>query len=566
MKYFKFTFFLFIFHLSFSQSDSIIDFGQKLIDDNKLDSALTYFEAHLLDKTSKTQEIKLLIGLAEIYKLKLDYNSANNYYCKALAVINGSNNKQLEFYYDVKMAEFYRKRTLFKEAEQHLDRATLLLKSHKIENKYLVKYYSRKAALFTEYYNNADSTFFYAEKALKLSKLLNDKDGVFSSTLEISGVYEENKNFDKTIETLENLIYFADHNNLIQNKVDAYINYTRVLIKDKQYNKALEESLKALDYAIKNELFYGEILFTDNIRNIYEKLGNTTKAYEYLKIRLRLTDKYYKLEHSKFLFELEEKYKLAEKENQIHINKLEIANKDKELSTNKTHLYISVSLFFSATLIALLTAIFFKRAKKDNKQLQFLSQQNEFLLSEANHRINNNLQLVIILISDQLKKPSEDTTLQFKNILSKVEAISTLHKHLYRNEDKQGVDIANYLEDVRDSFLDVFKEHKIKTNFSVDPINISSNYAMYFGLLLTELSINSIKHAFSSQEYKEINFNLKIKESKLYFKYSDNGTTATGKKLKLKLVDKLCRQLKIEYKIDTSKGFLFLFEKEMNNA
>jgi len=65
--------------LSFSQSDSIIDFGQKLIEDNKLDSALTYLEAHLSEKTSKVEEIKLFIGLAEIYKFKLDYNSANNY-------------------------------------------------------------------------------------------------------------------------------------------------------------------------------------------------------------------------------------------------------------------------------------------------------------------------------------------------------------------------------------------------------------------------------------------------------------------------------------------------------
>ena len=566
MKYFTLTIFLFIFQLSFSQSDSIIEFGQKLIDNNKLDGALTYYETYLTKKESETQEIQLLIGIAEIYKLKLNYDKANNYYAKALIVINHTQNKDLEFYYNVKMAEFYRKRTLFTEAVKHLDNASILLKSYKIDNKYLVNYYSRKAALFTEYFYSPDSTLFYGKKALQLSKLLDDRNGIFYSTLEISGVYEEKKKFKKAIGTLEYLISYAECNNLIQNKVDAYINFTRILIKDKQYDRALKESLNALNYAKDNELFYGEILFTDNIRNIYEKLGNTTKAYQYLKIRLKLTDKYYKLEHNKFLFELEEKYKLAEKENQLHINKLEIANKDKELSTNKTRLYISVGLFFSTTIIALLIAFFFKRTKKDNRQLKFLSQQNEFLLSEANHRINNNLQLVIILISDQLKKIPDSKNLQLKNILSKVEAISTLHKHLYKNEDKQKINISNYLKDVRISFLEVFKEHNIKINFIVEPISISTNNAMYFGLLLTELFINSIKHAFASKQDREINFNLEQRINILYFTYSDNGTTAIGKQLKLKLIDKLCRQLKTEYKIDTQSGFLFSFEKDMNNA
>jgi len=566
MKYLFIALFFVNFQVLFAQDDTILDDGQSLIYENKLDEALAYYNEHIKAPNNKEEEIQLLLGLADIYKLKLDYDSANNYYIKAFEVIKSSNNKQLEFLYHVKMAEFYRKRTLFVEAVEHLEMAASKLRSHKIKDSYVVKYYSRKAALFTEYFFKPDSTLFYAKKGLELSKQLNDKNEIFYSTLEIAGVYEKQNEFKKTINYLEDLIHYAEKNDLIQNKVDAYINYTRVLIKDKQYNKALDECLKALSFAKENELFYGEILFIDNIRNIHEKLGNITKAYEYLELRLDLTDAYYKIEHSKFLFELEEKYKLAEKENQIRINSLELANKNKELATNRTQLYISISLFFSAAIIASLTAFFFNRAKKDNKQLQFLSQQNEFLLSEANHRINNNLQLVIILISDQLKKTPENKSLQLKNILSKVEAISTLHKHLYKNEDKQNIDVANYLNDVKTSFFEVFKERNINTKLNVESINIPTNEAMYFGLLLTELFINSIKHAFVSQDDKEINFGLIKKSNKLYFRYSDNGTTAVNKQLKLKLVDKLCRQLKIEYKIDTHNGFVFSFEKDINKA
>lgn len=565
MKHLTITLTFFIFQISFCQNGDVVSFGQNLISENKLDEALIYYNKQLVETNTNKEEIHLLLGLAEVYKLKLNYDTANDYYIKAFEAINTSQNTQLKFLYHIKIAEFYRKRALFSDAVVHLDDAKLILKDHKIDTLYQAKYYSRKAALFSEYFLKPDSTLLYAKKALEFSKILNDKNGIFYSKLEIIAVYEKENNYQKAINDLEDLIVFAEENNLIQNKVDAYINYTRVLIRDKQYSKALDECLKALSFAKENDLFYGEILFLDNIRNLYKELGNTTKAYEYLELRLKLTDKYYKIEHSKFLFELEEKYKSTEKENQIYINNLELANKNKELVTNRTRFYISLSLFLSTAIIALLTAFFFKKAKNDNKQLHFLSKQNEFLLSEANHRINNNLQLVVILISDQLKKSEGQDSLQLKNILTKVEAISTLHQHLYKNKDKKKVDIQNYLNDVKVTFFEVFKDNNIKTNFNIASVKISTDYAMYFGLLLTELSINSIKHAFGSQDNKTIDFELTHHKGILFFNYFDNGTTAINKTITPKLIDKLCRQLKVDYRIDTNNGFKFSFEQNINN-
>ncbi|GGG60371.1 sensor histidine kinase [Bizionia arctica] len=555
--------FLFL-QVSFSQNDTIVDFGQSLLNENRLDIAISYYNKHLIVSQNDEQSIHLLLGLAEAYKLQLNYSEASKYYTRAFEEIELSNNTQLKFFYYVKMAEFYRKRTLFKEAAVELKKADIILKSHQIDDVYLSNFYGRKAALFTEYYFIQDSTLYYASKALKLAEKVNDKDGVFYSSLEISGVYEDKKEFQNAIKSLETLIKYSEDNKLIQQQVDAYINYTRILIKDNQLEKALRECLKALEFAKENELFYGEILFTDNIRNIYKKLGNITKAYQYLEIRLDLTDKYYKIEHDNFLFDLEEKYKLSEKENQITINNLEIENKNKALETNKRQLFISFALLLAAIGISVLIAYFLKKEKRSNKRLQRLSQENKFLLSEANHRINNNLQLMVILISDQLKKTPKKRNFQLKSILTKVEAISTLHKHLYKNEDKNKVDVCSYLNDVKTGFFQVFKENNIETNFNIAPVQIPSDYAMYFGLLLTELCINSIKHAFENQEYKEINFELKYTD-RIIFKYSDNGTTRMDNIIQPKLIDKICRQLEIEYEINTENGFSFSFVKEIIN-
>lgn len=565
MKYLLLCISIFFFQISFTQTDSVLVYGQNLIDQNKLDTAIIYYKKHLLSPSSQKQQVHLLFGLADAYKLKLDYTNANENYSKSFITISKIKDKQLEFLYYVKKAEFFRKRAMHLDAVKELDKALVILKNTSINDLYLSKYYNRKAALFTEHYQLNDSTLYYSNKSLVLAKKIKDNDAIFYSLLEISGVYERKKDYKTSLKYLDEIIAFAKSNNMKQQEADAYISYVMVLARSNQLEKALKASLYAADFSKKNKFLYNEIIFNHNIQNLYFRLNNIEKAYEYLKQRLELTTKYDEIKKEELLFNLETQYKLADKESQIKINNLEIINQKKALASNKVNLYIALVLFVFSIVVAVLIAYFLKRSKKSNKQLQILSSENEFLLSEANHRINNNLQLVVILITNQLKKASETEKIQLKNILIKVEAISTLHKHLYKNEDKQTIDIANYLKDVKTSFFDVFKENDITTNFDVNSLEIATDQAMYFGLLLTELLINSIKHAFKEQDYKVIDFTLRVNNGLLLFIYSDNGISLANKSIKPKLVDKICRQLEMDYNINTVNCFNFSMSKKINN-
>ena len=551
------------FQFGFSQNDSIIATGENLTDQNKFEEAITHYKEKLLLPKNEVQKAKILLGLADIYKLQLKYKISNTYFLQAFQVIKKTGNKELEFLYHVKMSEFYRKRGLFSEADEQLKMAEVISKHATINDTYLSRFYSRKAALFTEHFFQKDSTFFYANKALKLAQKNNDKDLIFYSTLEIAGVFEERKDYKKAIQYLENLIESAKTNNFVQQQTDAQINYTRLLIKDNQLKKALQECLKALDFSKKNNLFFGEMLFTDNIRNIYEKLGNMSKAYEYSKKRTKLTEEYYKKEHDKFLFELEEKYKLSTKDNEIKIKNLEIANANKALVSSKLKLYISIALFLLAIAIAVFISYYLNKTKQSNVKLHSLSLENKFLLSEANHRINNNLQLIIILISDQLKKLPKNQQGELKNVLKKIDSIATLHSHLYKNPDKSTVDSQKYLNEIVINFNELFKENGIIADIHIDSILIATDFAMYLGLLLTELCINSLKHAFDDQEIKKISFELKLINGEMVFLYSDNGNQKENQNIQPKLIDKLCRQLKLNYTINTLDGFSFFFKHQI---
>ena len=61
---------------------------------------------------------------------------------------------------------------------------------------------------------------------------------------------------------------------------------------------------------------------------------------------------------------------------------------------------------------------------------------------------------------------------------------------------------------------------------------------------------------------KKIEFEFSSKEeNSISFRYFDNGSNSKNKIIKPKLVDKICRQLKINYTINTDNGFLFTFTK-----
>ena len=88
-------FLLIIFQCSFAQHDAIYTIGEKLINENKLDEAKIYFENNLKKATNNELKIKLFVGLAETYKLQLDYNTSNKYYIEAYKIIKNTNNIQL---------------------------------------------------------------------------------------------------------------------------------------------------------------------------------------------------------------------------------------------------------------------------------------------------------------------------------------------------------------------------------------------------------------------------------------------------------------------------------------
>lgn len=486
-------------------------------------------------------------------KVISDYTNSFDYALKAEMLFKQIGNVDGEILCKIKFAEIYRHAALFQTSEMNLERAKIAinLNRRKVNPSVLMYYYNRKAALFNEYHKMTDSAIYYSKKALQLANP-NNNEIKLTSLMELGFSYEIEHNYKKALKYFERAVNLSQNLKDEQIESDALINIARV------YNKLgdYENALKACDRGLKlQEIFNSDIAraaLYQTKQAIYEKQGDISLAYKNQSLRMFFINQYYKNNTKDKLIELTKHKEINEQNEQLKTIE----------QVKRNQILLTVIIFLSVLGLTLLL-YYTKKIKITNNQLDIYSKENVFLLEEANHRINNNLQIVIFLISNELSKDENKENHTITKILSKIESIALLHRYLYKSKDKQKVDIKDYLLDITRNFETFFKENNIQVEASFNSKIIANDDAMYYGLLLTELYINSIKYAFDVQENKRIELKVYEFNNKLHFDYSDNGEKTIGKVVKPELVINLCNQIQAKFTIETKRGFEIYLEKEL---
>jgi two-component sensor histidine kinase len=121
--------------------------------------------------------------------------------------------------------------------------------------------------------------------------------------------------------------------------------------------------------------------------------------------------------------------------------------------------------------------------------------EKELLLREIHHRVKNNLQIILSLVRLQngTGGPPEDLS---RHMTSRVNAMALVHEMLYQSEDFGRVDIASYVS--RLARLVVHGDDgpaALELEIKAEPLGLSLDRAIPFGLVLNELLTNACKHA-----------------------------------------------------------------------
>lgn len=561
----KLCFLLLLITFSVFSQETEYNAAKKYLKDNQLEEATLQIQRAI--KKTKKNKSKYYFLYATILKNKNIVDSSLYYYDRVEDdYFKRDITDSLLLIFASKL-EFYR----FNDKKKYADLYTKKLNQfqlNQILNKDIVAYaLNRKLALMNQYhYNNKDTVKLInnlANQILNLENQITNKEVIAYTLNEVAQIEDYRGDKNKAFAKYDAALKYAEKHQLLNPQIDISFNLATLYSRFKKDNNTALQILEKLVPKVeegsnlrqKYSLFLQIKDYYRFTNRLEEAFLAFDKAYQYSQ-EFNNQQSYFKLTA------LERKYELEKKEKQIQENKNEIKIQSLEIENSAKKFWLIFIIFLLTTIGIITLAYFFKREKKSNKKLRVLSDENEFLLSEAHHRINNNLQLITILINNQLDKSTHSESIEFKKIISKISSIATLHRHLYKSNDKKNIEIKDYLTDIYSNFSELFKQNDIISNFEVTSFKLNIDQAMYIGLILTELYINSIKHAFYNQEYKQIDFNLKIENNQIILNYQDNGELITGKSMpKPSLIHQLCRQLEVECSIKTTNGFQILFIK-----
>jgi len=180
------------------------------------------------------------------------------------------------------------------------------------------------------------------------------------------------------------------------------------------------------------------------------------------------------------------------------------------------------------------------------------------LLKELNHRVKNNMQTIVSLISLQ-SDAIEDEKLQdiFLTAQNRIKAMSHLHELLYKQDNISNINAYDYfsilIEELKYSY-----DNDININFEIQT-HLQMEQAVYCGIIVNELVSNSFKHAFKNEEEGNVSISLKKNNDHFELCVSDDGVgyeqNQSTDSLGLVLVDTLAtKQLQADIKINTSNG------------
>lgn len=134
------------------------------------------------------------------------------------------------------------------------------------------------------------------------------------------------------------------------------------------------------------------------------------------------------------------------------------------------------------------------------------AQNRDVMLREMQHRVKNNFQIILSSISIQKRRFSVgDVQRALDHVASRINAISLAHDQLAPRQGGQVVKLADY---VRALCLSIKQQVEgIEIDVESDELELTIDRAVPLGLILNEVAINSIKHAFG-QDGGRINVKL----------------------------------------------------------
>ena len=185
-----------------------------------------------------------------------------------------------------------------------------------------------------------------------------------------------------------------------------------------------------------------------------------------------------------------------------------------------------------------------------NDRLKLALDTQTALVHEVDHRVKNNLQMVSSLVLLQSRTITDEPTRRsLMEMLSRIEALGTVHRRLYQSDDITRFDVGEFVRDLVSDLVGVATRERVQTIFDIDTITVPAEEGAPLALIINEVTTNCLKHAFPDQRPGTLRVSVKTGNGRLIIVVADDGigenvSGLSNKSFGTTLIATLSRQLK----------------------
>jgi PAS domain S-box-containing protein len=139
------------------------------------------------------------------------------------------------------------------------------------------------------------------------------------------------------------------------------------------------------------------------------------------------------------------------------------------------------------------------RARAEREEYARQIRDKDVLLKELQHRVKNNLQLVVALIRLEARNERRGDQVNLAMLAGRIESLQLLYQALSADAPTEEIDLGHYLGQIAAAVMNSYGVDGIRLDLKMDHAPVSINIALSVGLVVNELLTNSFKYAFGGR-------------------------------------------------------------------
>jgi len=160
--------------------------------------------------------------------------------------------------------------------------------------------------------------------------------------------------------------------------------------------------------------------------------------------------------------------------------------------------------------------------RRAQEVLHRLLDERTALLHELDHRVKNNLQLLVSLVGIEIRQADDDAA---RHVLTRMKerlnALAAAHRDLYDGQGLSRFDAAGFAKGLCKELTVSLPGVAINHEFDIGNVEVEASKAAPMALLFNEIIVNALSHAYKERHGK-LKLTMGIRNARLLFQLSDD--------------------------------------------